>query len=639
MAFTVADRVQETTSTTGTGPFTLGGAVPNYRTFNTGIGANNTTFYTAADSTNFEVGVGTVGSGGTTLSRDTVLASSNAGALVNFSAGVKTLFSDYPATNAVFRLQSGLLNVDMGALVGTKAQFNTSCTDGDFVYVNDSPTFGATITTGQGVSTGDCAIELGGNRTGDGASYIDFHATAGSDFDARIIRSAGVNGTFIVSNTGTGQTILTTGSQTSTTQVQAGPTFNTDGAGIAIRGKTEVTNPWGIDFFAGGSERVTLLNTGTAIFTANPTTTFAPVMVTAQFTGTAAYNSGNSGAGISFRGAYDAAGDLADLAFVSGIKENTTNGDYGGALLFGTRANGSGGGTTERLRIGSDGTIAARRDPTSEMRFMNAAGTIGYRIIQTSSTSALGSFHIQGTNDGYGSNFSPDFIIQADGQTLVSGAALWLRSNQGMIQHDGTNMFVRAANSGGGMYLGADNQNLVTIGTGACNPTTDNTLGCGWSTARWTTVYAVTGAINTSDEREKLWRGPLTKTELRAAKDIAQEIGMYQWLSAIEDKTAAEARYHCGVRAQRVWEIMASYGLVDPIGADGKPGNTPYAFLCWDEWDEHTTPSGEGGAYVTIPAGDRYGVRYAEITMFLAAAQEQHITELEARLAALEAKA
>lgn len=100
MSFQVADRVKETTTTTGTGTLSLAGAVTNYITFVAGIGTANKCYYAIVDDTNnaWEVGIGTVTDLATdTLSRDTVLSSSNANALVNFSAGTKNVFVTIPA--------------------------------------------------------------------------------------------------------------------------------------------------------------------------------------------------------------------------------------------------------------------------------------------------------------------------------------------------------------------------------------------------------------------------------------------------------------------------------------------------------------------------------------------------------------
>ena len=100
MALVLADRVQETTTTTGTGTVTLAGAATGYQTF-AAVGDGNSTYYTIEGGTEWEVGIGTYTSSGTTLSRITVLSSSNSGSLVNFSAGAKNVFVTYPASMSV----------------------------------------------------------------------------------------------------------------------------------------------------------------------------------------------------------------------------------------------------------------------------------------------------------------------------------------------------------------------------------------------------------------------------------------------------------------------------------------------------------------------------------------------------------
>jgi len=104
MALVVADRVRETTTTAGTGTVTLAGAVTGFQSFSA-IGNGNTTYYTIAGqgSSEWEVGIGTYTSAGTTLSRDTVLASSAGGTTkVTFSAGTKDVFVTYPASKSVY---------------------------------------------------------------------------------------------------------------------------------------------------------------------------------------------------------------------------------------------------------------------------------------------------------------------------------------------------------------------------------------------------------------------------------------------------------------------------------------------------------------------------------------------------------
>lgn len=108
MALIVKDRVQETTIVIGTGTMTLAGAVLGFQSF-AAIGDGNTTYYALNDPVtgDWEVGIGTYTSSGTTLSRDTVLSSSNGGSLVSFSAGTKNVFCTYPSERSVYLDSAG----------------------------------------------------------------------------------------------------------------------------------------------------------------------------------------------------------------------------------------------------------------------------------------------------------------------------------------------------------------------------------------------------------------------------------------------------------------------------------------------------------------------------------------------------
>lgn len=134
MALVVKDRVQETTTTVGTGTLTLGGAVLGFQTFAI-IGDGNTTYYAIVDPTTgeWEVGVGTYTASGTTLSRTTVFESSNSGSLVSFAAGSKRVFCTYPAERSVYLDAAGsaVTLLDVGTLgVGTANITTANITSG-----------------------------------------------------------------------------------------------------------------------------------------------------------------------------------------------------------------------------------------------------------------------------------------------------------------------------------------------------------------------------------------------------------------------------------------------------------------------------------------------------------------------------
>ncbi len=102
-----ADRVKESTATTGTGTLTLDGAATGFQSFTTAFGNGVSVYYVIAGGSEWEIGIGTTGAG--TLSRDTVLQSSNADALVSFSAGTKDVFCAYVADRAVTTSDSATL--------------------------------------------------------------------------------------------------------------------------------------------------------------------------------------------------------------------------------------------------------------------------------------------------------------------------------------------------------------------------------------------------------------------------------------------------------------------------------------------------------------------------------------------------
>ncbi len=205
MAFVLADRVRETSTTTGTGTLSLAGAVQSYQTFSTAIGNTNTTYYAIAhqSANEFEVGLGTVAAG--TLARTTVLKSSNSNNAVDLSSGTKDVFVTYPAEKAVTTSDAQTLTnktIDASQLSGTVANARLDAqlqdvaglavTNGNFI-VGDGSNFvaetGATARTSLGLGTA-AVLDTGISNTNvakftSGVADDDFLRVNGTDIEGR----------------------------------------------------------------------------------------------------------------------------------------------------------------------------------------------------------------------------------------------------------------------------------------------------------------------------------------------------------------------------------------------------------------------------------------------------------------------
>ena len=134
MAFKVADRVKESTTTSGTGNITLGGAQNGFVTFSSVLSNGDTTYYTISDGNNWEVGLGTYNSSGNTLTRTdaNVLQSTNSDNRISLSGSSADVFITLPADKAVF------LNTSDELVVGTQTFLNA--TSQRFSYLVSSST-------------------------------------------------------------------------------------------------------------------------------------------------------------------------------------------------------------------------------------------------------------------------------------------------------------------------------------------------------------------------------------------------------------------------------------------------------------------------------------------------------------------
>ena len=157
------------------------------------------------------------------------------------------------------------------------------------------------------------------------------------------------------------------------------------------------------------------------------------------------------------------------------------------------------------------------------------------------------------------------------------------------------------------LYNGASTATYITD-SGGFRPNEDNSRKLGDVSNRWTTVYATTGTINTSDIREKQQLRDTTNAEVAVAKRIKKLIKAYKFTDSVDVK-GEKARIHFGVAAQDIKDAFTAEGL----------DASRYGLFCYDEWPEQLEVRDEQGKVITpyVAAGNKYGVRYEELLTFI----------------------
>jgi hypothetical protein len=167
MALVINDRVKETSTTTGTGDFTLAGAVTDFESFNSGVGTDNTTYYAIVNpgQNEWEVGLGTL-SASTTLQRTTIISSSNSDAAVTFTSGSKDVFCTLPASKAVVEDASSNVALPADLTVGALLKMPTNTANK--ILIADGTSFeevdmsgDATIASGGALTLANTAVTPG----------------------------------------------------------------------------------------------------------------------------------------------------------------------------------------------------------------------------------------------------------------------------------------------------------------------------------------------------------------------------------------------------------------------------------------------------------------------------------------------
>ena len=176
MALVLNDRVKQTSTTTGTGAMTFASAVTGFETFAQGIGNSNTTYYGIFNggTAEFEVGLGTLNGDSTTLTRTTVISSSNSDSAVNFTSGTKDVFCTLPASKAVFEDASNNVGLQADLTVGAllKMPDNTSAK----ILVADGTSYQESAVSGDATIASGGALTLA-NSGVTAASYTNSSVT------------------------------------------------------------------------------------------------------------------------------------------------------------------------------------------------------------------------------------------------------------------------------------------------------------------------------------------------------------------------------------------------------------------------------------------------------------------------------
>jgi hypothetical protein len=159
MALTISDRIKETSNTTGTGTYTLAGAVTGFETFTANLSNSDTTYYCCTDNTDFEVGLGTFTTSGTTLARTTILASSNSNNAVSWTSGTRTLFCTLPAAKTVFLDASG--NTTIGGVVTIGSQLIMPDVTSAKILVADGTSYQEVAVSGDVTIANTGAVTIG----------------------------------------------------------------------------------------------------------------------------------------------------------------------------------------------------------------------------------------------------------------------------------------------------------------------------------------------------------------------------------------------------------------------------------------------------------------------------------------------
>lgn len=321
------------------------------------------------------------------------------------------------------------------------------------------------------------------------------------------------------------------------------------------------------------------------------------------------------------------------------------------------------------LALGWAGQLAVARGGTG----VSTSTGSGSNVLSSSPTLVTPSITTSAT---ISSASSANLLFSANGgavagrQNLDTGGNIsWRNETSGGLFFDAFNGTITFRNYGSGSAV------LFRVGTAEVRPGADNTINLGIASFRWKEVFAGNATINTSDERLKQWLGGLSAAEVRAGLRIADEIGLFRWVDG--------SRVHVGVRAQQVARILIEEGVEAAQSLDfaqdvfvPEPERPSFrmAFLTFDTWEAVREPvmrevclkratrsapavrdsvqrvatpryrpkAGEvvdeaGLVWRERKAGNLFGIRTGELSLFLAACEAAERRRMAALLDTLTA--
>ena len=423
MALVLKDRVKETTTTSGTGTVTLAGAAAGFQSFSV-IGNGNTTYYAIADpiTGDWEVGLGTYSTTGPTLTRTTVLESSNSGSLVNFAANTKDVFCTYPAERSMYVDGSSIVpgtSASLPVVYGGTGQ--TTYTNGQLLIGNTTGNTltKATLTAGTGISVtnGAGSITIAATNNGTVTSVSGTGSYGGLSLSGTVTSSGSL--TFGGTPTGTWPIDISGNAATATSATSATTATNATNVTLTTSSTASAFKVPFANTTVSTTGNYGLLQDSLAEFTYNPSTN---TLTAGTFSGAL---SGNATTATTLQTARTINGVSFNGSANITVTANTTNTLTRGSYLTGSNFNGSAA-TTWAVDATTTATASkvVARDASGYIfgTYYNGTGT--FPVTASANTSGMATFTGTNGTDNYGRGYTA-----AAAASLLSGQTMNIAGN------------------------------------------------------------------------------------------------------------------------------------------------------------------------------------------------------------------